>query len=69
MTGQLVKNCMVVKYFLDKMCFSKVDGTNMLTLKRHRKIAADFTLFFYFYLSKEIGMMFHVNPLLSRGFT
>ena len=35
-------------------------------LKRQTKIAADDTLFFYFYLSREIRLDVHVNPLPSR---
>ena len=40
----------------------------LASLKRQTKIAADDTLFFYFYPSKEIRM-FHMNPLPSRRFT
>ena len=43
-----------------------------LTLKAPNKNVADDILIFYFYLSKKIsinGLIFHVNPLPSRGFT
>ena len=51
-------------------------GKKKITFKEPNKNAADNTLFFYFYISKEIrldvsceSLMSHVNPLRSRGFT
>ena len=40
-----------------------------LTRKEPSKIAADHTLFFYFCLLKKLRLVYHVNPLLGRGFT
>ena len=55
--------CPVVYHFLEQY--------NMeLTLKAQNKnCSRRHFFFFYFYLSKEIRLMFHVNPLPSRGFT
>ena len=42
---------------------------DVLTLKAPNKIAAGDILILYFYLSKKESLIFHVNPLPSRGLT
>ena len=48
---------------------NKLYQTDQGQAEHQTKIAADDILIFYFYLSKKIRLIFHVNPLPSRGFT